>query len=236
MKRIAVLSTIVIAGLVLACRSARTPEEMTIDRLRDTLFLVAGNGGNTAVFVRADGVVLVDTKIAHSGQRLLDLVRTVTDKPITHIVNTHAHFDHVGSNSFFPASVEVIAHENAAVPMARMDEFADAAARQGLPDRTFKDVLTLFADGEAIDLHYFGAAHTNNDVFVVFRGLGVMHAGDTFPGPNPVTRDGGSAEAYPATMKRAAEAITGVTTVIPGHGSVATWEAFAAGVARMQER
>jgi cyclase len=236
MQRIAILSTLVVAGLVLACLANRQPEEMTIERLRDNLFVVVGNGGNTAVFIRADGLVLVDTKFANSGQRLLELIRTVSDKPITHIVNTHSHFDHVGSNSFFPDGVEVVAHENAPAQMARMEEFAEPAAKHGLPDRTFKDALTLFADEEAIDLHHFGAAHTNNDVFVVFRAARVMHAGDTFPGPNPVTRNGGSAEAYPATMRAAAEAIKGVDTVIPGHGPITTWQAFVNDVNALQKR
>jgi glyoxylase-like metal-dependent hydrolase (beta-lactamase superfamily II) len=236
MKRTVILGTMTVAGLMLACLGGRQPEEMTIERLRDNLFVIAGNGGNTAVFVRRDGLVLVDTKFANSGQRLLDLIRTVSDKPITHIVNTHSHFDHVGSNSFFPDSVEVVAHENATGQMARMDEFADASAKHGLPDRTFKDTLTLFDGDEAIDLHHFGAAHTNNDAFVVFRAAHVMHAGDTFPGPNPVTRNGGSAEAYPATMRRAAEVLKGVDTVIPGHGAVTTWGAFLDNVNELQKR
>ena len=65
--------------------------------------MVTGGGGNTAVFVTANGVVLVDTKLADWGQAILDQVKTVTDKPVTHIINTHTHGDHVGSNDFFPA-------------------------------------------------------------------------------------------------------------------------------------
>jgi glyoxylase-like metal-dependent hydrolase (beta-lactamase superfamily II) len=163
----------------------------------------------------------------------MDVVRTVTDKPVTHIVNTHSHYDHIGSNGYFPATVEVVAHENAAGQMVHREELADASSRHGLPDRTFKDTLTLFSGEEAIDLHYFGAAHTSGDAFVVFRALRVMHAGDTFPGPNPNTRDGGSAEAYPATMSRAA-GLTGIERVIPGHGAVATWPAFVENVKKMQ--
>ena len=227
MKRIVMAGTIVVVGLivVLACSP---PQAMTIEKVTDNLYVITGgDAGNTAVFVRAEGVVLVDTKVAGSGQRILDLVRTVTDRPITHILNTHTHFDHVGSNAFFAPNVEVVAHENTAGQMQAMDEFRDDANKHGLPDRTFKLSLTLFSGADAIDLHYFGAAHTNGDAFIVFRGAGVMHAGDTFPGVNVVARNGGSADEYPKTMSRAASGISGVHTVIPGHGAVTTWQAFA---------
>ena len=226
MKRRVILGTIVITGVMALWRCSPEPEP-AIEKLTGNLFVIrGGNAGNTAVFVRADGVVLVDTRVAGSGQRILDLVRTITDKPITHILNTHTHFDHVGSNAFFADHVEVVAHENAAGQMQTMAEFSDAANRHGLPDRTFKDTLTLFPGPGAIDLHYFGAAHTNGDAFIVFRSEGVMHAGDTFPGLSAVTRSGGSEEEYPETLRRAAAGITGVHTVIPGHGTVATWQSF----------
>jgi cyclase len=233
MRRLAILATLCVAGFLAACVGAQQSETLTLERLRDNLFVIAGAGGNTAVFVRADGVVLVDTKVANTGPRLMEKVRAVTDKPVTHIVNTHSHYDHIGSNSYFPATVEVVAHQNAAGQMIHRDELADASSKHGLADRTFKDTLTLFSGNDAIDLYYFGAAHTNGDAFVVFRALRVMHAGDTFPGMNPVSRDGGSAQAYPATMSRAA-GLAGIETVIPGHGSVAPWQEFVEDVKKMQ--
>jgi len=69
-------------------------------------------GGNTAVFVTNDGVVVVDTKLAGWGQVLLDKIKTVTNKPVITIINTHTHGDHTGSNNMFPATVDIIAHEN----------------------------------------------------------------------------------------------------------------------------
>ena len=104
----------------------------------------------------------------------------MTDKPITHIINTHTHGDHNGSNVFFPATVEIVTQENTAANMQKMPAFQDAAAKHGLPDRTFKDRQTLLSGNESIDLYYFGPAHTNGDALVVFRNLRVMHAGDMF--------------------------------------------------------
>ena len=226
MKRFVVLGVLIIAGVIAAWLATRESRELTMQKISDNLFVIVGDGGNTAVFIRSEGVVLVDTKSENSGQAILNLVRSVTDKPITHILNTHTHNDHVGGNHFFAQNVEIVAHENTAGQMIAMDEFRDPARTHGLPDRTFKDQLTLFSGDEAIDLRYFGPAHTNGDAFIVFRALGVMHAGDTFPGMNVVAGTGGSADEYPTTMARAAAEITGVHTVIPGHGEIATWQAF----------
>jgi cyclase len=233
MKRLVLLGAIAIAGLV-ACFQAREPRNLTMQRVTGNLFVITDGSGNMAVFVRADGVVLVDTLIENSGQRILELVRTVTDKPITHILNTHTHADHVGSNAFFQSSVEIVAHENTAARMAGMPEFRDPEHKQGLPDHTFNDTLTLFSGDDVVDLRYFGAAHTDGDAFIIFRHLGVIHVGDTFPGVNVVARDGGSAAEYAKTMAKAAAGVVGITTVISGHGAVGTWQAFVKTVAAMR--
>lgn len=233
MTRWALLGVILGVGMLTAYLVAQPAPEVGIERLAENLVVIKdGDDGNTAVFIRADGVVLVDTKSLKHGQRLLNSLRTVTTKPVTHILNTHHHYDHTGGNSFFSASVEVVAHENAVARMQPMEEFG-AERRHGLPDRTFKDTLTLFSGADAIELHHFGPAHTDNDAFIVFRGLGVMHAGDTAPGMN-ATPHGGSAQLYPTTMGRAA-ALTGIRTVIPGHGPVMTWQQFADNVASLRK-
>ena len=76
--------------------------------------------------------MLVDTKLANNGQKILDKVKSVTDKPITHIINTHTHGDHVGSNDFFPPTVDIVVHENTAANMNRMEIFKDPAKKHGL--------------------------------------------------------------------------------------------------------
>ena len=157
-------------------------------------------------------------------------MKSVTDKPITHIINTHTHGDHVGGNDVFPASVEIVAHENTAAYMAVMENFTQPATRHGLPDRTFKERVTLLSGSDAIDLYHFGPAHTGGDTFIVFRNLRVMHAGDVFLGrqtpPTVDTDNGGSASSYSTTLSRAADGIRDVETVIPGHGAIATWQEF----------
>ena len=232
MKRSVVLAALVATGLSVAALTAQPQQqqqELGIQKVKDNLYVITGNGGNTAAFVHGKGVVIVDTKLSNNGQKILDKVKSVTDKPITHIINTHTHGDHVGSNEFFPASVEIVAQENTGANMAKMKNFAEPATKHGLPDRTFKDKLTVLNGKESIDLYYFGPAHTNGDAFIVFRDLRVMHAGDAFSGlttPIMDVNNGGSGVSYPETLAKAAKGIKGVETVIPGHSDVTTWQAF----------
>ena len=202
-----------------------------IQKLTPNVYWIPGAGGNSTVYVGANGVVLVDTKLANNGQAILDQIRTVTDKPITHIINTHTHGDHSGSNVFFPATVEIVTQENTKANMEKMPAFADAANKHGLPDRTFKERETLLSGNDSIDLYYYGPAHTNGDTFVVFRNLRVMHAGDVFANkglPNIDGNNGGSGLAYGETIGKAAAGIKNVQTVIAGHNTMTTmtWQDF----------
>jgi cyclase len=230
MRRILLLGTLVIVGAVgiTAGQNRQQPQTAEIEQVRENLYVITGGGGNTAAFVTASGVVLVDTKVPGWGERIMEKVRSVTDKPVTTIINTHTHGDHVGSNEHFPASVDIVAHENTKTNMQKMESFQGEKA-QFLPDRTYKDRLTLGTGAERIDLHYFGAGHTNGDSIVVFPSLRVAHTGDLFAGPStPIidTSNGGSGVAYPETLKKAAAGITGVESVIPGHASITTWDKF----------
>ena len=200
-----------------------------IEKVATNLYMIPGAGGNSGVYVAANGVVLVDTKNPNNGQLILDQIKTVTDKPITHIINTHTHGDHNGSNIFFPATVEVVTQENTKANMQKMPAFQDAANAHGLPDRTFGDRLTVLSGNDAIDLYYFGPAHTSGDALVVFRNARVMHAGDMFAGKGQPLIDrpnGGSGVEYGATIGKAAAAIKNVDRVIPGHSTVMTWQDF----------
>lgn len=209
--------------------SAMMGKVESIEKIADNLYRIPKGGGASAVFVRSDGVLLVDTKVPDNGQNLLNQIRKVTDKPVTHIINTHTHGDHTGSNSFFASSVEVVAQENTATNMSKMDAFKSAAGKVGLPDRTYKDKLTLFKSNEAVDLYYFGPAHTNGDTFVVFRNARVMHAGDLFANkglPIVDVNNGGSGVAYGETIRKAAAGIKNVDKVITGHSDVMVWQDF----------
>jgi cyclase len=229
MRRLALLGTLIALGAAgIAAQQTAQPQTAEIQKVRDNLYMISGGGGNTAAFITTKGVVIVDTKNPDWGQRIMDKIRSVTDKPVTTIINTHTHGDHTGSNEYFPASVEIVAQENTKTNMEKMTAFQGDKAKF-LPAKTYKDRLTLLSGPDQIDLYYFGAGHTNGDTIVVFPALRVAHSGDLFAGPNaPLidTNNGGSGVAYPQTLKKAADGIKGVETVIPGHSAVTTWDAF----------
>ena len=229
MKRAGVLAALLVAGglAVAAVQQPQQPQTAEIQKVKDNLFVITGGGGNTAAFITEKGVVLVDTKLANWGERIMEKVKSVTDKPVTTIINTHTHGDHVGSNEYFAPSVEVVTHENTKANMERME--AIKAKAQAMPDRTFKDRLTVGSGRDRIELHYFGRGHTNGDALVVFPELRTMHTGDLFPGkqvPFMDNNNGGSGIEYPDTLAKAAKGIRNVDTVIPGHSAVTDWAAF----------
>jgi cyclase len=155
---------------------------------------------------------------------ILDKVKTVTDKPITTIINTHTHGDHTGSNAFFSPTVDIVAHENTKSNMEKMDAFKGDNAKF-LPKRTFKDKLTLGRGKNEIDLYYFGRGHTNGDAWIVFPALRVMHTGDMFAWKDAPTLDannGGSGVEYAATVGKALATIKNVDTLIVGHSPLRT--------------
>jgi len=217
------------------------PKVVEVDTLKDNLYMLRGNGGggNTAVFIMTDGVTVVDTKNPGWGQPILDKIKTLTDKPIVRIINTHTHGDHVSGNVEFPATVEVVTQENTARNMQEMRGATGVAPPaggavnifkqnngRGLPKKTFKDKMSIGKGADRVDLYYFGRGHTNGDAFVVFPALRVMHAGDIFSGKNIPLLDannGGSGVEIGKTLAKAAKRVKGsVDGVITGHSTVMT--------------
>jgi cyclase len=226
MKRALVLSALLAAGVV--SLAAAEHQEGTqaetkvveIQKLKDNLFVLTGGGGNTAVFITDLGVVLVDTKLSGWGQPVLDKIKTVTRRPVTTIINTHAHPDHVGGNEIFPTSVEIVAQETTRSNLEKLDAFRGAKLIF-LPKLTFKEKMTLGSGKDRVDLYNFGAGHTGGDAWVVFPALGTMHAGDMVDLkqlPLIDARNGGSGLAYPDTLAKAAATLKNVDTIITGHG------------------
>src|SRR6478735_10738173 len=81
-------------------RGPGLPPPEPIEHVKGNVYKIFGGGGNTLVVVQKDGVVLVDTKMPGNGPYIDEQVKKVTSKPITLIINTHSHPDHVGSNDY----------------------------------------------------------------------------------------------------------------------------------------
>src|SRR6266487_4900821 len=127
MRRSIVLGTLMAAGALSLAVSAYqappsppAPKVVEVEKIKDNLFVLKGGGGNTAVFIGANGVVVVDTKNPGWGQPILDKIKELTNKPVTAIINTHTHGDHVSGNVEFPASVDIVVQENTKTNMGRM--------------------------------------------------------------------------------------------------------------------
>jgi cyclase len=245
MKRVVLLMSLLVVGSLSVALSGYQPAPggqakpmvVEVEKLKDNLFVLRGGGGNTAVFLTATGVVVVDTKNPGWGKPILDKIRELTDKPVTMIINTHTHGDHVSGNVEFPPTVDVVTHENTRANMTKMlspsgfepskatQTIFEANGGRGMPKRTFKDRMTLGSGADQIDLLYFGRGHTNGDAWVVFPMLRIMHAGDIFSGKNiPIldANNGGSGIEMPDTLSKAADYATNIDTIITGHSAQMT--------------
>ena len=228
-RRIVLGALMLVGGLSIAVAAqrggppaAQGPRVVELDKISDTLYVAKGGGGNTAVFLTAGGVVLVDTKLPGWGQPLLDGVKKISNRPITMVINTHTHGDHTSGQLEFPGSIEVVAHENTRTAMLKMEDFKKPEAARALPKRTFKDRLTVGTGNDRIDLYYFGPGHTNGDAWIAFPSQRTVHAGDIFAGkvvPLVDMGNGGSGVAYPDTLMKAFNGISNADTIITGHAN-----------------
>jgi len=230
MKRVTTLAVIVGAGALSMAVAQRNVIDIQIEKVRDNLFLITGGrqmpteggiAGNTTVFVADSGVVLIDTKYPGYGKIILDRVKSITNKPVTTIINTHTHGDHTGGNAEFPRTVTFVAHENTKANMARMDAFKGANAAF-LPGRTYKDRMSLLSGKDRIDLYYFGRGHTDGDTVIQFPALRVLVMGDLFArkwAPLVDAMNGGSAVEFPKTLDSVLAKIKDVDTVVTGHAT-----------------
>ncbi len=109
MTRPCTLAILLAAGTLAAVAAQQAqPKVVDVEKLADNLYILKGGGGNTAVFVTAAGVTVVDTKIPGWGQPIIEKAKELTSKPITTIINTHTPYDHVSGNVEFPATVDVV--------------------------------------------------------------------------------------------------------------------------------
>jgi cyclase len=228
--------------------AAAPPAEVHILPVQGNIFMLVGAGGNITVQTGSDGVLLVDTGLAPMSDKVLAAVRSLSDKPIRYIIDTHVHPDHVGGNEAIAKAGATIAGGNvvgdigsSASNQATIIAFQTvldrmstptggaAAAPQGAwPTDTYTTPERgIFFNNEGVELIHEPAAHTDGDTMVFFRRSDVISTGDIFVtnGYPIVDLDrGGNIQGVIAGLNRIvalaipADEQEGGTLIIPGHG------------------
>jgi cyclase len=197
------------------------PAKLDLVKVKDDVYVIhnALVPGNSTALITNDGVILVDDKFDVDYDGILAQLKKVTSKPIKYVINTHHHADHSGSNAKMQQmDVQVVASEHARENMVD-------GKQPGLPNVVFDHRAHVYLGGKTAELYYFGRAHTNGDIVVLFPAQRVLAAGDMFTFGQDVPElidyaGGGSGKEWTSTLDSAL--MLPFDTVVPGHGPVTT--------------
>jgi len=215
-------------GLVTLIKDSAATSPITTHKLRNNISVLDGSGGNIAVLTGPDGKVLVDAGISVSRTGLTEAFAALGNQPITHLINTHWHFDHADGNDWLHAAgARIIAHENTRKHLSVVQRVEDwdynflAHPAGGIPSEVFSKEHKMKLNGSSIELKYYGPAHTDSDISVMFAEANVMHVADTFwNGIYPFIdySTGGSMNGMIAACETTLKVANNDTIIIPGHG------------------
>jgi glyoxylase-like metal-dependent hydrolase (beta-lactamase superfamily II) len=215
-------------GIVSLIKDSAATAEIATHRLRNNVSILEGSGGNIAVLTGPDGKVLIDAGISVSRSQLSAALDSLGNEPITHLVNTHWHFDHADGNEWLhQAGAKIIAHENTKKHLASIQRVEDwdynflPLSAGAIPTETFAKEHHLKLNGTSIALKYYGPAHTDSDISVTFAEANIIHVGDAFwNGIYPFIdySTGGSIDGSIAACDASLAAASDDTIIIPGHG------------------
>jgi len=220
---------------VLIIREAAAKADIATTKLRGGVNVLVGSGGNVAVVTGTDGKLLVDAGITATRPRLEKALADIGPEPITHLIDTHWHFDHTDGNEWLNSEgAAIMAHPNTLKHLeaaTRVDDWNfdfPPSPKGALPTRLMKgDEETLKLNGKTMKLRYYGPAHTDSDISVFFEEDNVIHVGDTlWTGLYPFidSSTGGSIDGQIAAAEINLKMIDKDTIVIPGHGDIANRE------------
>ena len=165
--------------------AAKTP--IKVHKLRGGVSILEGSGGNVAVLTGVDGKVFIDAGITVSRKRILEAADGLSRDPITHLINTHWHFDHTDGNAWLNAEgAAIIAHENTQKHLLAAQRVEDwdfnfpSSPLPAVPTEIFSSEKTLKLSGSTISLKHYEPAHTDSDISATFSEADILHAGDTY--------------------------------------------------------
>ncbi len=196
--------------------------------------------GNIGVSIGTDGIVLVDDMFEPLAPKILAALKTLSDKPVKFVINTHVHDDHINGNSAFGPTAAIIAHANTRKQLSTQgagseDKGPPAVA---LPIITIDDRLTLHQNGEDIRIIHFPRTHSGTDIVIFFTQSNVVHMGDMYSsGMYPyIDRDrGGSIKGLIAGIEKVLSDIPADAKIIPGHGPLSNTTELRSTLAMLKE-
>ncbi len=151
-----------------------------VEELGDGLYWLTEGVYHTMFLTTGEGVIIVDAP-PRIGENILKAVASVTDEPITHVIYSHTHSDHIGAAGLYPAGVTIIAQEATAAHLAAKND-----ANRPVPTQTFADSLTLSVGSQTLQLDYHGVNHEPGNIFIYAPKQKVLMVVDiVFPGWTP---------------------------------------------------
>jgi cyclase len=199
-------------------------------KITDSLYMLTGAGGNVAVSIGDDGIIMIDTDFKQMSAKIDAAIKKLSDKPVRFVIDTHWHLDHAGGNAFFQSRGAVlVAQENVRKVMSagtvRNGVSYPAYPKEDLPSITYGDHAALHFNGEEIRLIFAPNAHSGDDTVVYFVRAKVLHLGDIYRTdgfPIGDLDDGGSVKGVIAVLDNIISSYPADMKVIPGHGSLMT--------------
>ena len=215
-------------GIVSLIKDSAATSPIVTHKLRNNVSVLEGSGGNVAVLTGPDGQVLIDAGIGVSRPQMAKALADLSADPITHLINTHWHFDHTDGNTWLnSAGAKIIAQENTRKYLSEVQRVEEwdynflPLPSGGIPSEVFADERNLRLNGLSIDLKRYRPAHTDSDISVTFGEADILHVADTFwNGIYPFIdySTGGSIDGMIAASDANLAAATDKTIIIPGHG------------------
>jgi glyoxylase-like metal-dependent hydrolase (beta-lactamase superfamily II) len=209
--------------------AASTPIKTT--KLYDDLYLLQGTGGNMALQTGTEGNLLIDASFAPAVARIREAIGTLAPQSTSEpgiLVNTHWHGDHTGGNEgMHAAGYMIVAHRQTRARLSTPQTMklfhrdVPASPAGALPQIVFDDSLSVWRNGDQLDLTHFDPAHTDTDISIYFHKADVLHVGDIwFNDTCPFLDEssGGTISGMIRASEKALAVADGSTKIIPGHG------------------
>lgn len=226
MKKFTILSLILLLALGnLFAQNNMDQVKISVEKVADNVYVLFGSGGNIGLAVGDEYAYMIDDQFAALSDKILAAVKTVTDKPIKYLVNTHWHGDHTGGNeNMAKAGAIIVAHESVRTRMSKAQNADSTVPFKSLPEITFTDELNIhLGENNMLMVLHVDPAHTDGDSYIYFPTSNVIHLGDNFPNggyPFIDVNSNGDIEGLIKNLNHALFLVNDQTKIIPGHGKV----------------